>query len=135
MLKVVLDTNVFVSILIGGRLKENLYPLLLKGEFRLFLTQELLNELLYVFSKPEFKLTEPDLENFKTFLKRKAVFVESKEKISVCRDVEDNKILECAVSGKANFIVTGDRDLLSLSSFRKISIVTPAEFAKILQLI
>lgn len=135
MLKVVLDTNVFVSILVGGRLKENLYPLLLKGEFRLFLTQELLNELLYVFSKPEFKLTEPDLENFKTFLKRKAVFVESKEKISVCRDVEDNKILECAVSGKANFIVTGDRDLLSLSSFRKISIVTPAEFAKILQLI
>ncbi|MFH0795779.1 MAG: putative toxin-antitoxin system toxin component, PIN family [Candidatus Omnitrophota bacterium] len=135
MLKVVLDTNVFVSILVGGRLKENLYPLLLKSKFQIFLTWELLNELLYILSKPEFKLTEPDLENFKTFLKRKAIFVESKEKISVCRDVEDNKILECAVSGKVDSIVTGDRDLLSLSSFRKISIVTPAEFAKILQLI
>jgi predicted nucleic acid-binding protein len=50
------------------------------------------------------------------------------EKISLCRDIEDNKILECALAGKVDFIVSGDKDLLSLHLFKNIPIITPRKF-------
>jgi uncharacterized protein len=50
------------------------------------------------------------------------------EKIDVCRDSKDNMILELAVAGKADFIITGDKDLKVLNPFRKIQILSPAEF-------
>lgn len=53
------------------------------------------------------------------------------EKIEACRDPKDNMILELAVSGNADFIVTGDKDLLVMNPFRDIRIVTPVEFLEI----
>lgn len=50
------------------------------------------------------------------------------EKIRICRDPKDNKYLELAVSSDANFIISGDKDLLVLHPFRKISILTPDQF-------
>ena len=57
--------------------------------------------------------------------------IEIKEKIQACRDPKDNMILELAVSGQADYIITGDKDLLALNPFRKIQILTPAEFLKL----
>lgn len=54
--------------------------------------------------------------------------VEITEAIQACRDPDDDKILELAVSGGAAYIVTGDADLLALNPFRGIAVVTPAEF-------
>ena len=48
--------------------------------------------------------------------------------IDICRDPKDNKFLELAVSGKADFIITGDQDLLVLNPFRNIEIITINEF-------
>ncbi|MCW3109857.1 MAG: Nucleotide binding protein PINc [Segetibacter sp.] len=48
--------------------------------------------------------------------------------ITACRDTKDNKFLELAVDGNAEYILTGDKDLLALHPFRNISIITPAEF-------
>ncbi len=56
--------------------------------------------------------------------------INPKEKIFVCRDPKDNMILELAVAGNADFIVTGDQDLLTLNPFRKIKIVNPVNFLK-----
>jgi putative PIN family toxin of toxin-antitoxin system len=57
-----------------------------------------------------------------------AVFAEPAETIRVCRDPKDDKFLEAAAAGNAAFIVTGDRDLLTLDPFRGIRIVNPAAF-------
>lgn len=54
------------------------------------------------------------------------------EQIEECRDPKDNKILEVAVEGKADVIVTGDKDLLVLHPFRGIPIIGPAEFLALL---
>ena len=59
---------------------------------------------------------------------RQSELVEITESIQVCRDPDDDKILELAISGGAAYIVTGDADLLSLNPFRGIAVVTPAEF-------
>ena len=53
-----------------------------------------------------------------------------KERIAVCRDPADDKFLELAVSGKADVIITGDRDLLALDTCREIPIITPAAFGR-----
>jgi len=57
--------------------------------------------------------------------------IETNETISKCRDPKDNKFLELAVCGKANFIISGDEDLLVLNPFRNIQIITPDSFLKI----
>lgn len=63
----------------------------------------------------------------KTFL-NDAKLIKTTEKIQACRDLKDNMILELAVTGEADYIITGDQDLLALNPFRGIQIVTPAEF-------
>jgi putative PIN family toxin of toxin-antitoxin system len=62
------------------------------------------------------------------FFLAKSVHVELKGNVRVCRDPNDDMILECAVLAGAQVIVSGDKDLLSLGSYQGIRIVTPAEF-------
>ncbi|MBD2777542.1 putative toxin-antitoxin system toxin component, PIN family [Iningainema sp. BLCCT55] len=63
-----------------------------------------------------------------------ANWVEVIEDISICRDPKDNKFLEVALGGSADYLVTGDNDLLVLSPFRGIPIITPVQFKEILEL-
>lgn len=59
---------------------------------------------------------------------KESTLVDINEKIKECRDPKDDKFLELAVSGKADFIISGDGDLQVLNPFRKIKIVSPREF-------
>jgi len=63
-------------------------------------------------------------------IRKKAQVVNPAHKITLCRDPRDNLVLECALAGKADFIVTGDEDLLVLKKFKSISIITPKNFIK-----
>jgi putative PIN family toxin of toxin-antitoxin system len=65
-------------------------------------------------------------------IRRYAIFVRPGERLEVVRDETDNRVLEAAVAGKVEYIVSGDADLLSLSAYAGIEIVTPARFAAIL---
>jgi putative PIN family toxin of toxin-antitoxin system len=67
---------------------------------------------------------EPYLERVRSI----ADFIGPSAPIRACRDPRDDKFLEVAVEGRANLIVTGDTDLLWLSPFRGIEILTPAEY-------
>jgi len=58
--------------------------------------------------------------------------VEPTHRIDASRDPDDNRVLEAAIAGEADYIVTGDRDLLELGSYEGIRIVTPAEFVALL---
>lgn len=133
MIEAVVDINVFISSLIGGRITGKLYQALQEERYRLILSDEMFGELIDVLSRPKFGLTESDIEKVKTFLRLNALFVKPSEKISICRDPKDNVILECAVASKSRFIVTGDKDLLDIKSFRNIHIITPKEFLNLLK--
>jgi len=61
-------------------------------------------------------------------LLEKAELVEIEESINICRDPKDDKFLELAFGGKADFIITGDQDLLVLNPFRNIEIITANDF-------
>jgi putative PIN family toxin of toxin-antitoxin system len=99
-----------------------------KGEF--LVSAETIDELNQVLAREDFAryVTEEERMEFLAVLLREATLVEATVHVGECRDPSDNKFLELAISGNAECIVSGDRDLLVLHPFRGISIVTPREF-------
>ena len=126
----VVDNNILVSAL----LVKNSAPfqVISKIEERdvILYSEETLLELNQVLSRKKFikyfAIEEKQAFIFK--LLEKAELVEIEESINICRDPKDDKFLELAVSGKADFIITGDQDLLVLNPFRNIEIITANDF-------
>jgi putative PIN family toxin of toxin-antitoxin system len=96
----------------------------------ILLSFEAIEELYDVLGRHAFDryIDEEDRLQFLTILVKESTLVEIKERISECRDPTDDKFLELAVNGKADFIVSGDGDLQVLNPFRKIKIVSPRAF-------
>ncbi|MDI6757928.1 MAG: putative toxin-antitoxin system toxin component, PIN family [Endomicrobiia bacterium] len=129
MKNIVVDTNVFISALLKSRDCSEVLEALKRGRFNLVISEKLREEILEVASNPKFGFSEFDKSELRELLAEKsAPPLAPEEKISVCRDAKDDMLLECAVTGRADFIVTGDKDLLSLKTFRKTLIVTPRKF-------
>ena len=86
-------------------------------------------ELSEALNYPKFQFTEEQKGRFKSLILELATFVKPVENIDIIKeDPDDNRILECAVAGNVDYIVTGDPDLLDLKEFRKIKIRTAKEF-------
>lgn len=94
------------------------------------MSQALSEELDDVLSRPGFEryVTRQERRAFLRDLFRMAMSVPIAETVQACRDPKDDKILELAVNGRADYIVTGDDGLLVMNPFRGIAIIRPAEF-------
>lgn len=125
---VVIDLNVFVKILLGSPANQKIYEAIQTEKFHLAFSADLLKNLADVLIRPHLKLELKDIEHLLNILKEKAIIVEPKTKINVCRDPSDNIILETAISAKASIIITNDKDLLVLNPFQNISILSTMEF-------
>jgi uncharacterized protein len=127
--KVVLDTNVLVSALIfPGGLPEQIYGLALEGEIDLVTSSPLLVELARVLAV-KFGWARSRIDRALTQVLRVADLVDPTATINEVRaDPADNRVLEAAAEGKADVIVSGDRDLLRLKAWRSISIESSAAF-------
>jgi len=127
-LRLVLDTNVIVSaLLLHNSPSRKVFDLAFeKGKVLVSLAA--LAEAYEVLNRPKFRkyVSKEATRLFLVGFVRKAEWVEVTENIQVGQDPKDNKILELAVNGHATHIVTGDRDLISLSPFRGIPVVPPA---------
>jgi uncharacterized protein len=132
-MRVVVDTNVFVSAALSAKSSPALVCYLIKRQCVLLRSITTEQELLHVIARPRLAslIAPPFLEGLSELMGA-AELVAITEKVTECRDPKDNKFLELALNGKADFIVTGDQDLLMLNPFRGISIVNPAEFVKII---
>jgi putative PIN family toxin of toxin-antitoxin system len=131
-LKVVLDTNVLVSALVfGGTPRVTVETVLKDGTF--IISAEILSELRRIIHT-KFPLFIEHLERLEKLIKRDAVLVElGGVQVAVCRDPDDNKIIETAVIGNASYIVSRDKDSLVLRSYTDIVILDSTEFLKILE--
>ena len=128
MLNIVLDTNVYISALARGGLPFDIFLAATRGEFNLFISDSILEELERVLLQ-KFKWAPDRLQQALAIVHLYAQLVLPKEKLTVIEeDDSDNRILECAVAAEAQVIVTGDSDLLDLGAFREITILTPREF-------
>ena len=127
--RVILDTNLWISFLISKRQKE-LDILLESGAVTLIFSQELLEEFLEVSERPKFKrfFKKSDIKTLLTQIETFGELIRVESKINECRDPKDNFLLSLSVDGKADFLVTGDSDLLVLGKIENTRIVLWAEF-------
>lgn len=110
---------------------------LLDGGYILIYSEPLLEELVDILSRPrirdKYHLGDEDIETVLLLILLRGDAVVPNRRITVCRDPKDNKVLEAAVAGGADVIVSGDEDLLVLNPFEGIPIVGPAEFLAMLE--
>ncbi|BAW95786.1 PIN domain protein [[Synechococcus] sp. NIES-970] len=129
-LRIALDTNILVSALVFGSSNCREVVTFAKQQGTILTSIAVLTELNQVLSRKKFDryLTQSIREDFLTSLAFESEIVSVMEKISACRDPKDNKFLELAVNGNADFLVTGDQDLLILNPFQDVEILTAQDF-------
>jgi putative PIN family toxin of toxin-antitoxin system len=126
--RVVVDTNVLISRLLLPQSVSGRAVTRLVKDTRLLVSEDTLAELAQTISRDKFNpyVSLEDRQEFFKLYARLAEWVPISSTIRVCRDSKDDKFLELAVDGEAQFLVTGDKDLLAVSPFRNIQILTPA---------
>ncbi len=124
------DTNVVVSALLFSRSKPARAFFAALDEGEVLVSADVIKELNDVLGREKFEryVSEEERTRFLRSLLREASLIEPEEEIQACRDPKDDKYLELAVSGGADYIVSGDDDMLALNPFRGIPILTPDEF-------
>ena len=138
MTRAVVDTNILIRALIKPQ--GTVGPVLTRlrdGDYTLLYAEPLLDELVAKLALPrirdKYHLTNDDVETVLALILLRGEPVVPQRRITACRDPKDNVVLEVAVAGEADYIVTGDDDLLVLHPFEGIPIVGPAEFLKALE--
>ena len=129
--KVVFDTNVWISIFMEKRLREEFVRT--KQDLTVYVSEDILLEVSRVLQYPQvakvlrkIHVREKDALRI---IDSNSKIIEPKLRLHIVNeDAEDNKILECALSVGADFILSGDKHLLELGKFKKTQILTPKEF-------
>ena len=126
---VVLDTNLWISYLISKRLNR-IEQLLYAEKVTLLFSEELLNEFLEVAHRPKFRryFSEARVTELLNIFDYFGKVVEVTSRVEECRDVKDNFLLSLARDGKADYLVTGDDDLLNMRTFDATQIVSYRQF-------
>lgn len=133
LLKVVLDTNIYISAIMFGGNPKNVLKLARTLEIKVFISPEILLEVSEKLHK-KFKLTEEEVTKILRGISKITEIIQPKIKLDVVKeDPSDNKVLECAVAANTNYMVTGDKHLLKLKRFEDMKIITPANLLKIIK--
>ena len=138
-MRVVIDTNVVISAFLSARgAPAQLFQEFKRETFDLFVSEAILAEYQRVLAYPRVQarhqLTPEEIEETVDDIRITAFVVEPTMQLTVVQeDPDDDKFVECAVAGGADYIVSGDQHLLNLQSYQNIPIVTPREFLDILE--
>jgi uncharacterized protein len=126
--RVVFDTNILVSALVfpGGQGEAALRRIIEQTD-QLVLSRPIIDELLDVLAR-KFARDAEELAHVAVFVTELAMVVAPKRRLRVVKDDPDNRILECAVAGRAQVIVTGEKALLALKSYEKVRILSLREY-------
>ncbi len=131
--RAVLDTNVFVSVLLFEGPTKQVVDLWQEGQFIPLISKPILEEYLQVLAYPKFQLTDREI---KSLIEDELLpFVEivsvRDKKVVQLSDRSDEKFLACARDGRSDYLVTGDRVLLALKEFEGTKVVKPSAFLTI----
>lgn len=129
--RVVFDTNIFISAIIFGGNPRQCFELARTGGVELLLSRAILLEFARKL-RDKFLWNDSEIKELIEGILVFARLISPEKKIKIAKDEDDNRILECALKGKADFIVSGDKKhLLSLEKFEGIPIISAKEFLDI----
>lgn len=131
-MRIVCDTNVLISGILYGPQPRKILEWIIEGKVEGVISPAIEQEFRHVLARPKFGLTAPQVYRIAQQVHElfRIVFPEDvleKPIDAVADDSEDNRVLECAVAGGAEYIVSGDRHLLALRQFREMEILSPSE--------
>ena len=133
--RIIFDSNIWISFAIGKRLNE-LKEVFLNPNVRIFVCRKLVWEVSISIEKPKLsKYISPDRRAMLLYLMDVCPNVDIEEQISISRDPNDNFLLDLAVKINADYLITGDNDLLVLKNYRHTTIVSFSSFMAILDTI
>ncbi len=131
-MKVVLDTNIFISGIFWKGSSNKVILNWREGKFTLVTSLEAVSEIIKILKDFKIKLSDEMIKEWVDLIVRNSMIVDPKEKIEAVKDdPKDNIFIETAVAGNVDYIVSQDNHLLKLKEFRGIKIITPEEFNKI----
>ncbi|MCF0038997.1 putative toxin-antitoxin system toxin component, PIN family [Dyadobacter fanqingshengii] len=127
--KIILDTNLWISFLTSKDFSK-LDKIHFSRKCRLVFSEELMQEFLQVAGRPKFKkyFSSDDLEAILESIEEFADFVHVTTVTTLCRDPKDNFLLSLAIDSKANYLLTGDTDLLDIKKITNTEILTISQF-------
>lgn len=134
-IRVVLDTNVLVSALLWRKRSWEIFQLASLGKIIICTSREILEEFSRVLFYPHIslqiqKIGKTPFSVTEELLTTSAYYANTPKISEIREDPSDNAILSCAVAAEPDYIISGDKHLLELKSFRGIPVLTPAQFLK-----
>ena len=127
-MRVVFDTNIFISaFVIPGSQAEKAVSRIIEGRDELVISPDIIKEVLSVLSS-KFGREREALSHVAVILLELGEFVRPDQRVRVFRDEPDNRILECAAFGKADLIVTGDKEMLRLKEYMGVKIASLRDY-------
>lgn len=128
-IKIVLDTNLWISFLISKHF-DKLDYLFNHDKLVLLFSQSLLEEFIKVVRRPKFQkyFSEEDIHDLLLSFEAFGEIIDTQSVVNVCRDVKDNFLLALCKDGNAAYLVTGDADLLTLGRYEQTQIITYRNF-------
>jgi uncharacterized protein len=128
-MKVVIDTNVFISGIFFTGPPYRILKAWQDGKIEILLSHEIFDEYHRVGNELAYKFPKTDLTRIFEYLLIHAEFIiVQKLPVQICDDPDDDKFIACAIAGKSNLIVSGDKHLLKISGYEGINVLTPRIF-------
>ncbi|MFZ5629333.1 MAG: putative toxin-antitoxin system toxin component, PIN family [Spirochaetota bacterium] len=131
-IRAVFDTNVIISGALFGGVPRELLQAAIDHRLRLFISDDMITELMEVLQRPKFKKRGPLNSLLVAQLLDLATKVNpARNKAIELQDKDDHIVIDCAIAAKAEYIVTGDMDFVSYGKLAEISIIAPTEMLRI----
>jgi uncharacterized protein len=129
-MRVVIDTNIWISALLSRYLRDLIQAILIEDRISILFSSALITEIESVVKRPKIKkyINENDASAFLDILVSRGELIEVRTEIKICRDPKDDFILALCKDGNADYLITGDKDLLILNPFEDTQIMTIADF-------
>ncbi len=133
-IRLVIDTNIWISFLIGKTLA-GLTKAIIENNVTILFSTELFDEVIEVLQRPKFRkyFSQEDIQELISLIHSRVEWIEINNHFDDCRDPKDNFLLDLSVAGTADYLITGDEDLLVLNPYRDIEIVNYKEFTRVLK--
>lgn len=133
-IRITADTNILVSALLSKGNESEFIRKAEQGKFKLILSFPILEELREVISRQRFNYSFERINQFLAYIiSISEIILPSVELDIIKEDPDDNKILECAISGKADYIVSGDKHLLNIKEYEGVRIIRTQEALRIIE--
>ncbi|MEW6482477.1 MAG: putative toxin-antitoxin system toxin component, PIN family [bacterium] len=132
---VVLDTNIYISGTFWLGISKRIIRKAKERGFVVVVSEEMLDELKDVLTRKDkdFKLSNEEAGKIIKDITSYAKIVKPSQKVTVCRDKKDNMVIECAIAGRARYIISGDYDLKALGKYNEIEMIDAYRFLEILE--